>query len=327
MVVISLEQKRDEIIILPSSLSEIITISDNINNTIMLDEVSSLLPNNITTSSNIDASCQLSSTIRSLQTNSDDDDDDDKVVLRIKDENTKNDIANNNNNCESNTIEQNNCMDDEQQQQKKFINDTDTVCITKSSEIFSLHQIFETDETIDGPSSPAPSIDSKSSDYCNDIPKFEIMRSYLESEFVPEEFWHLQRDSFIHRSYNEKLLSQKNEADSLINRSNSNTNDASNSVKRDSFIKNSFNTIRRSFSSRKKRNAMLAVPLADVGVGDDECGSGERDCSEQNSDNSNIDEKCDYVMIDDHLLLNPMTQNAMDLNRRNSSSSSCASHR
>lgn len=155
------------------------------------------------------------------------------------------------------------------------------------------------------------------------VPKFEVMRTFLESEFVPEEYWHLQRDSFIHRSYNEKLLAQKNEADSLLSRS----GDLPNGTKRESFIKNSFNSIRRSFSSgKKKRTAATSLLVQST----DACGDNEasgHDLSEHNSDNSNVDEKCDYG-IEDHFL-NPLTcqSELFESNRRNSSSSSCASHR
>ncbi len=83
----------------------------------------------------------------------------------------------------------------------------------------------------------------------------EQLDSFLDADDLPDEFWHFQRDSFIHRSYNEKLLARKNANDFPPLRPVSVPNDAT--FKRDSFIRQSFKSIRNSFSkSIRKKNGV-----------------------------------------------------------------------
>lgn len=128
----------------------------------------------------------------------------------------------------------------------------------------------------------------------------DTIRAFLESEYVAptDEFWHLQRDSFIHRSYNKKLLARKNAIDANVlpvkrpaslavaarkqpttagptTTATTTTDDGSSNnehststtklpsavVKRESFIRQSLNSLRRSFSIRssaaKKKSAQM----------------------------------------------------------------------
>lgn len=106
------------------------------------------------------------------------------------------------------------------------------------------------------------------------VNNIDRIRSFLESDYLPNEFWHLQRDSFIHRSYNEKLLARKNENDypkrpiSVPPPSTTATNIVDTTIhnnsssKRDSFIRHSLNTIRRSFhKSVKKKNGTIVTKI------------------------------------------------------------------
>lgn len=82
----------------------------------------------------------------------------------------------------------------------------------------------------------------------------EQLETLLDADDLPDEFWHFQRDSFIHRSYNERLLALKNANDYPL-RPISVPNDAT--FKRDSFIRQSFRSIRNSFSkSIRKKNGV-----------------------------------------------------------------------
>ncbi|KAG4076127.1 hypothetical protein HA402_011473 [Bradysia odoriphaga] len=89
----------------------------------------------------------------------------------------------------------------------------------------------------------------------------EQLETLLDTDDFPEEFWHFQRDSFIHRSYNEKLLALKNASD-YPNRPVSVPNDAT--FKRDSFIRQSFKSIRNSFSKSIRKKNGLKRSLTDI---------------------------------------------------------------
>ena len=87
------------------------------------------------------------------------------------------------------------------------------------------------------------------------------IRSFLESDYVPNEFWHLQRDSFIHRSYNEKLLASKN-ANDIPKRPTSVP--PIQDIKRSSFIRHSFNIVRRSFHKGVKKKPSATTNSSDT---------------------------------------------------------------
>lgn len=89
----------------------------------------------------------------------------------------------------------------------------------------------------------------------------EQLETMLDADDFPDEFWHLQRDSFIHRSYNERLLALKN-ANDFPKRPISVPNDAS--FKRDSFIRQSFKSIRNSFSKSIRKKNGLKRSLTDT---------------------------------------------------------------
>lgn len=89
----------------------------------------------------------------------------------------------------------------------------------------------------------------------------EQLEKLLDEDDFPDEFWHFQRDSFIHRSYNEKLLALKNASD-YPHRPVSVPNDAT--FKRDSFIRQSFKSIRNSFSKSIRKKNGVKRSLTDI---------------------------------------------------------------
>lgn len=207
--------------------------------------------------------------------------------------------------------------------------------------------------------------DPRSSPNSRDI---DHIRSFLESEYVAptDEFWHMQRDSFIHRSYNKKLLARKNAIDAFetpkrpasMPASNHTThqpipiplpttddNQSHQPVKRDSFIRNSFNSLRRSFSFRtsssKKKSAQMerrSARLTRAMTDQDSALDKRNERSIHNNNNSiNRDgftvsdegERWDQVMDPGGMtFLNVPLENVRNLGHtRNSSTSSCTSNR
>lgn len=201
------------------------------------------------------------------------------------------------------------------------------------------------------------------------------IRAFLESEYVAptDEFWHMQRDSFIHRSYNKKLLARKNAIDAYetpkrpasmpatTNNHNqpqpipplpcSDENQQSQqpkpqavSVKRDSFIRSSFNSLRRSFSIRtssaKRKSAQMerrSARLTRAMTADQEAlpdhRNGDLNCNGNNNNRegytvSDEGERWDRVDSGGMTFLNVPLENVRNLGHsRNSSTSSCTSNR
>lgn len=149
--------------------------------------------------------------------------------------------------------------------------------------------------------------------------QIDRLQELLDADEFPDEFWHFQRDSFIHRSYNEKLLARKN-ANDYPKRPVSVPNDAT--FKRDSFIRQSLKSIRNSFSkSIRKKNVVKRSRTED---------------EDSNNNNSNSSDKSgnksDRLMAIEKSLL---IENVLSLplqklkhgHSRNSSSSSLGSNR
>lgn len=192
------------------------------------------------------------------------------------------------------------------------------------------------------------------------------IRSFLESEYVAptEDFWHLQRDSFIHRSYNKKLLARKNAIDAYespkrpasmpaVAFSNRQpllplpTTDENQSlpqavVKRDSFIRNSFNSLRRSFSIRtssaKKKTAQtdrrsmrLTRALTDQELYDlrhNGCSNNKINNNREGFTVSDEGERWELLDTGGTTFLNVPLENVRNSGHsRNSSTSSCTSNR
>lgn len=154
----------------------------------------------------------------------------------------------------------------------------------------------------------------------SDGESIEQLETLLDADDFPDEFWHFQRDSFIHRSYNEKLLALKN-ANDYPKRPISVPNDAT--FKRDSFIRQSFKSIRNSFSKSIRKKDGLKRSLTQI----------EDKNNNLNNDNSDkIGSKIDgTISMAKGLLienvLNLQMQKAKVGHSRNSSSSSLTSNR
>lgn len=154
----------------------------------------------------------------------------------------------------------------------------------------------------------------------------EQLETLLDADDLPDEFWHFQRDSFIHRSYNEKLLARKN-ANDFPNRPISVPNDAT--FKRDSFIRQSLKSIRNSFtkSIRKKnglKRSLTAIEDRNNNINNDNGDNG------ANSDKSG--NKSDRVVaVEKGLLIENILNLPLEKTKaghsRNSSSSSATSNR
>lgn len=148
--------------------------------------------------------------------------------------------------------------------------------------------------------------------------KIDELHLLLDADDFPDEFWHLnfQRDSFIHRSYNEKLLARKNAKD-YPKRPISVPNDAT--FKRDSFIRQSLKSIRNSFSkSIRKKNVVKRSQTED------------EDSNNNNSDKSGSKNER-VIVVDKGLLIesvhNLPARKPKHGHSRNSSSSSLTSNR
>lgn len=149
-----------------------------------------------------------------------------------------------------------------------------------------------------------------------DNEKIECIRSFLESDLVPDEFWQLQRDSFIHRSYNERLLARKNARDTR-QRPISLPVDKPQTFKRDSFLRQSLNKITRTFS----RNIKHKNNSVDKRNSDDKDGNNNGDNKDSSSNASVTSKGTDNV-----LQVHP-TSKSKKCHSRNNSSSSCTSIR
>lgn len=177
-------------------------------------------------------------------------------------------------------------------------------------------------------------MEEKSDGTSSGINQIAAIRSFLESDYIPDEYWHLQRDSFIHRSYNEKLVARKNAQDqmpSTITKKKQRPVSVpppqpqiiqtvatpTESLQRYSFIRQSLNTIRRSFSVKSgKHKGLSGNKKVKMHPNDSEVDSG-------NNNSDNINEK---IAISD--LLNVPLENVRNNGHsRNSSTSSCASNR
>lgn len=152
----------------------------------------------------------------------------------------------------------------------------------------------------------------------------EDIETLLDADDFPDEFWHFQRDSFIHRSYNEKLLALKNASD-YPKRPISVPNDAT--FKRDSFIRQSLKSLRNSFSKSIRKKHVVKRSLTDI---EDR----NNNINNDNSANSDRSGKSDRMIIssfDKGLLienvLNLPVQKTKVGHSRNSSSSSLTSNR
>lgn len=195
----------------------------------------------------------------------------------------------------------------------------------------------------------------------------EQIRSFLESEYVAstDEFWHMQRDSFIHRSYNKKLLARKNAIDEyeqpkrpvtmplpisahqpsiMSSMQLANAEERADQlqpvvVKRDSFIRSSFNSFRRSFgirsSSAKKKSAQIDRHSAKLtrAMTDHESlhqRNGRTINDDHNQEGFTVsDDGLHCVPVEDGMIfLNVPLENVRHLGHsRNSSTSSCTSNR
>lgn len=195
-------------------------------------------------------------------------------------------------------------------------------------------------------------MEEKSDGTSSGINQIAAIRSFLESDYIPDEYWHLQRDSFIHRSYNEKLVARKNAQDlcskspkpsrlqpnlaqdqipSTITKKKQRPVSVpaphpqiiqtiatpTDSLQRYSFIRQSLNSIRRSFSVKSgKHKGLSGNKKVKMHPNDSEVDSGNN-----NSDNIN-----EIIGISD--LLNVPLENVRNSGHsRNSSTSSCASNR
>lgn len=195
------------------------------------------------------------------------------------------------------------------------------------------------------------------------INNIERIRSFLQSDYVPDEYWNLQRDSFIHRSYNEKLVARKNAIDypkrpisvpppppttqsPQLTQTETETkvvNAAPLIIKRDSFIRHSLNTIRRSFSIKSSAKKKIIKDDNDIVVAvktkakkknkkkiiESEM---ENDSGGFNSNGGNINvNKSDNLINSDKgldsTLLNVPLEIIRNGHSRNSSTSSCTSNR
>lgn len=177
-------------------------------------------------------------------------------------------------------------------------------------------------------------MEEKSDGTSSGINQIAAIRSFLESDYIPDEYWHLQRDSFIHRSYNEKLVARKNAQDqipSTITKKKQRPVSVpppqpqiiqtaatpTESLQRYSFIRQSLNTIRRSFSVKSgKHKGLSGSKKVKMHPNDSEVDSGIN-----NSDNKN-----EKIGISD--LQNVPLENVRNNGHsRNSSTSSCTSNR
>lgn len=177
-------------------------------------------------------------------------------------------------------------------------------------------------------------MEEKSDGTSSGINQIAAIRSFLESDYIPDEYWHLQRDSFIHRSYNEKLVARKNAQDqipSTITKKKQRpvsvpapqpqiiqtTATPTESVQRYSFIRQSLNSIRRSFSVKSgKHKGLSGNKKVKMHPNDSEVDSG----------NNNSDNTKEKISIND--LLNVPLENVRNNGHsRNSSTSSCTSNR
>lgn len=167
------------------------------------------------------------------------------------------------------------------------------------------------------------------------------IRSFLESDYIPDEYWHLQRDSFIHRSYNEKLVARKNAADkppstglgNAAAKKTAPTNTrpvsmggmpnagdgapAAAPMQRMSFIRNSLNTIRRSFSTKnyQKQKSVNGKKVKQQSGSEVDSGNNNSDAGEKIRVSSGGGER---------LNVQSLIRNG---HSRNSSTSSCKSNR
>lgn len=152
----------------------------------------------------------------------------------------------------------------------------------------------------------------------------EQLDTFLDADDFPDEFWHFQRDSFIHRSYNEKLLARKN-ANDYPQRPISVPNDAT--FKRDSFIRQSLKSLRNSFSKsiRKKNDVKRSSSqIEDRNNNINNDNSTNSDKSGSKSDRSVLVEK---GLLIENILNVPLPKAKIVGHSRNSSSSSLTSNR
>lgn len=175
------------------------------------------------------------------------------------------------------------------------------------------------------------------------------IRSFLESDYIPDEYWHLQRDSFIHRSYNEKLVARKNAQDQSAAAAAAAAGNTTKKavatrpvsmgglpaaavdgdvksalvvateqpIQRMSFIRHSLNTIRRSFSTKNYQKQKI--------VSNVKKSKQPQSGSEVDSGNNNSDvEKVRAAVAGERLNVHSFIRNG---HSRNSSTSSCKSNR
>lgn len=153
----------------------------------------------------------------------------------------------------------------------------------------------------------------------------EQLDTLLDADDFPDEIWHFQRDSFIHRSYNERLLALKN-ANDYPKRPISVPNDAT--FKRDSFIRQSLKSLRSSFSKSIRKKNVVKRSLTDVedrnnNINNDSGNSTKSDKSGSKSDRAIAVEK--GLLIEN--IHNLPLQKTKVGHSRNSSSSSLTSNR
>lgn len=154
----------------------------------------------------------------------------------------------------------------------------------------------------------------------------EQLDMLLDADDFPDEFWHFQRDSFIHRSYNEKLLARKN-ANDFPKRPISVPNDGT--FKRDSFIRQSLKSIRNSFSkSIRKKNSVKRSLTAIEDRNNNINNNGTNSCTNSDKSGNKSDRA---IAVEKGLLieniLNLPLEKAKAGHSRNSSSSSLTSNR
>lgn len=146
----------------------------------------------------------------------------------------------------------------------------------------------------------------------------EQLDTLLDSDDFPDDVWHFQRDSFIHRSYNEKLLARKNASD-YPKRPISVPNDTA--FKRDSFIRQSLKSIRNSFSKSIRKKNGLKRSLTDV-----EDRNNNINNSDKSGNKSDRGIAVDKGVLIENVLNLPLHKTKIS-HSRNSSSSSLTSNR
>lgn len=152
----------------------------------------------------------------------------------------------------------------------------------------------------------------------------EQLDTLLDADDFPDEFWHFQRDSFIHRSYNEKLLARKN-ANDYPTRPISVPNDAT--FKRDSFIRQSLKSLRNSFSKSIRKKNGLKRSLTQIEDRNNNINNDNSTNSDKSGSKSDRAVAVDKGLLIENILNLPLPKTKVVGHSRNSSSSSLTSNR